>query len=240
MPEGGDVGVEGSRRSGALGREGERKQTAVVKGRSGAEGLQGGGLWPAARRPSACFLFLWRPPDVEHVVAPAVQQQEAEGVAQRAGGCAGQAWRVSIRAKLLTRTTATGARCPAAAHGSIATTLHFRLIACSRPAAHTPRRVCRSRCCHCSRCHCLCSPDQHLPQVSCELPINVLLRAGQLQVHVRVNRHKVACREEKSGSRRQAVGGRAAAGQRPPGAVRGPVPLTARIHASHRPCGAAG
>ena len=57
---------------------GERESASKQQcSRGGAEGLQqgGGGLWPAARRPSACFLFLWRPPNVQHVVAPAATEQ---------------------------------------------------------------------------------------------------------------------------------------------------------------------
>jgi len=37
------------------------------------------------------------------------------------------------------------------------------------------------------------TPDEHLSQVSSELAVNVLLRARQLQVHVGVHGHKVAC-----------------------------------------------
>jgi len=37
------------------------------------------------------------------------------------------------------------------------------------------------------------TPDEHLSQVASELAVNVLLRARQLQVHVGVHGHKVAC-----------------------------------------------
>lgn len=43
------------------------------------------------------------------------------------------------------------------------------------------------------------APNEHLSQVARELAVNVLLSAGQLQVHVRVNRHQVACRQAAGG-----------------------------------------